>query len=116
MNVIDESILEEIQSMDKTVRLNKSHRMIKCANNSKMPVAGSVNLEVKFPSISKCCNFLVVKNMFPKVILGMRAMKSLQLMIDPSSDRVVVNGITIPFLSKTHDENMESGNAKTSVQ
>ena len=58
VNVIDESFVKEILSVDKTVHLRKSSRMIKCANNSKMPVAGNIYLEVKFPSMSKFCSFL----------------------------------------------------------
>ena len=115
VNVIDEGLLHEIQSVDKTVQLRKSKRMIKCANNSKMPVAGTTVLELKFPSITKYCKFLVVKNLFPKVIIGMRAMKSLKMTIDPPHDRVVVNGLGISFLSKTKIESIDQGNVRKSV-
>ena len=90
--------------------------MIKCANNSKLPVKGIIVLEMKFMSITKHCRFLVVKNLFPRVIIGMRAMKSLRMTIDPPRDRVVVNGHGIPFLSKTYNESIdESGNVRKSV-
>ena len=35
--------------------------------------------------------------------------------IDPSNDRAVVNGMAVPFLSKTNEEKTDSGNAKKSV-
>ena len=115
VNVIDEGLLHEIQSVDRTIQLKKSSRMIKCANNSRMPVAGTIVLEMKFPSITKYCKFLVVKNLFPRVIIGMRAMKSLKMTIDPPRDRVVVNGLGIPFLSKTKNESIDQGNVRKSV-
>ena len=53
--------------------------------------------------------------MFPKTILGMRAMKSLKMTIDPPNNRVIVKGKGIPFLSKTYAETIDQGNVKKSV-
>ena len=102
VNVIDETLLRGIQEKDSTVKIKASRKTIKCANNSSMSVAGLVRLKLEFASVSKWCNFLVVKNLFPKVIVGIRAMKDLKMTIDPSKNQVVVSGTRVPFLSRVY--------------
>ena len=104
VNVIDEALLREIQATDSTVKIRASKKSVKCANNSSMSVAGMVRLKLEFSTVSKWCNFLVVKNLFPKVIVGIRAMKDLKMTIDPCNNQVVVSGAQIPFLSRVYAE------------
>ena len=74
VNVIDETFVQKMQVTDSTIRIATSQRSIKCANNSSMHVIGSTRLRMSFASTSKFCTFLVVKRLFPKVILGIRSM------------------------------------------
>ena len=116
VNVIDEALVKQIQENDSSVEISKSKKSVKCANNSSMNVVGSVRLKMSFASMSKSCNFLVVKDLFPKVILGIRSMKGLRMIIDPMNNRVKVRGTTIPFLSKVYSETVVAqGNEDRSV-
>ena len=110
--------MREIQAAEAGVIISKARKAIKCANNSAMHVAGSVRLRMSFAKISpgKPCTFLIVKDLFPKVILGIRSMKELDMTIDPPRSQVVVKGKRIPFLSKVHAETVvDQGNEDRSV-
>ncbi|MEL7308569.1 MAG: retropepsin-like aspartic protease, partial [Pseudomonadota bacterium] len=118
VNVIDEAFVREIQAADAGVIISKARKAIKCANNSAMLVVGSVRLRMSFAAISdgKPCTFLIVKNLFPKVILGIRSMKELEMTIDPPHSQVIVKGKRIPFLSKVYAETVfGQGNEDQSV-
>ena len=116
VNVIDEALVREIQQNDSSVEITKSKKSLKCANNSTMHVVGTVCLRMSFASASKSCTFLVVKNLFPKVILGIRSMKGLRMIIDPVNNCVKVRNTTIPFLSKIYKETIiAQGNEQRSV-
>ncbi len=118
VNVIDEAFVRKIQAADAGVIISKARKAIKCANNSAMHVVGSVRLRMSFAAISagKPCTFLIVKNLFPKVILGIRSMKGLEMTIDPPHSQVFVKGKRIPFLSKIYAETlMGQGNDDRSV-
>ena len=118
VNVIDETFVREIQAADAGVIISKARKAIKCANNSAMHVVGSVRLRMSFTAISagKPCTFLIVKNLFPKVILGIRSMKELEMTIDPPHSQVVVKGKRISFLSKVYAETVVGqGNEDQSV-
>ena len=69
-----------------------------------MSVAGLVRLKLEFATVSKWCNFLVVKNLFPKVIVGIRTMRDMRITIEPYNNRIVVSGIGVPFLSRVYAE------------
>ena len=116
VNVIDEALVKRIQEKDVSVEVSKSKKSVKCANNSSMEVVGSVRLRMSFATTSKTCTFVVVKDLFPKVILGIRSMKGLRMIIDPANSRVKVRGETIPFLSKVYAETVVAqGNEEGSV-
>ena len=104
VNVIDEALLKDIQKADETVKIKESRKSIKCANNSSMSVVGLVRLKLEFASVSKWCNFLVVKNLFPNVIVGIRTMRDMRVKIEPFNNRIVVSGIGVPFLSRVYAE------------
>ena len=104
VNVIDEALLKDIQRVDPTVKIKESRKSIKCANNSSMSVVGLVRLKLEFASVLKWCNFLVVKNLFPNVIVGIRTMRDMRVKIEPFNNRIVVSGIGVPFLSKVYAE------------
>ena len=116
VNVIDDSLVREIQQTNQSLKVVATKKSIKCANNSALDVVGSIALDISFFSCSKLCNFIVVRNLFPKVILGIRAMKDMKMSIDPSNNQVLVSGMRIPFLSKDLAETVvNQGNERQSV-
>lgn len=54
---------------------------------------------VSVAGLRKMCKFGVVPSLFSKIILGIRAMKGQQMLVDPAKDCVRVNGVREPFIS-----------------
>ena len=53
--------------------------------------------------------------MFPRTVLGIRAMKDLQMSADPAKDHVWVNEVRDPFISKVKPQSLvsrDSGNGR----
>lgn len=102
--MIDADHLRSIQRNKAPSKLHKTGKIIRCANNSKMNVLGWTRLKIEVGSSSKLCKMWVVPNLFPRVILGIRALKDLNVKIDPPNDCVEVEGQKIKFLSRTQPQ------------
>ena len=92
ISVIDEGFIQNLG--DPTIRRHKQNKIIKCANNSRMDTKGWVRLGVQIGGQMKQCKFWVVQNLFPKIIIGIRAMKDMNIAVDPAKECVWVNGTT----------------------
>jgi len=113
VNVVDASFLKKNQINSLQRPNNKAfHHSIKCANNTKMNVIDKVSLSVQIGVTEKLLNFLVVDSLSPKVIIGLRGMKTLGAEIIPSRDLVKCHGIEIPFMGKTSLDSCISKNVK----
>ena len=108
INVIDADHFRSIQHNKAPIKLHKAGKIIRCANNSKMNVMGWARLEIEIGSSSRLCKVWVVPNLFPRVILGIRALKDLNVKIDPPNDCVEVEGEKIKFLSRTQPQSARS--------
>ena len=64
-----------------------------------MDTNGWVNLKIKVADKERYCKFWIVERLFPKVIIGIRAMKDLKMDIDPARNCAWVRNVKIPFLS-----------------
>lgn len=104
INVIDERHFRRIQKNGRPLKLYKAGKVIRCANNSKMNVIGWTRINIEIGNSNRLCKLWVVPDLFPKVILGIRALKDLNVKIDPPNDCVEVDGERIKFLSKTNTE------------
>jgi hypothetical protein len=109
INVIDNKFLQELVSKHQApVSVNRCTSNIKCANGSRMTVLGEATLIVEIASVKSRQKFLIVNNLFPKVIIGIRAMKTMSISIDPENDCIFVNKERIPFMSKVDPQSEES--------
>jgi hypothetical protein len=108
VNVVDLSLFETLQKNNRKLKVRPTRKVIRCANNSKMSVLGWTRLWVSVAGNRKICKFWVVPRLFPQIILGIRAMKDLQMSVDPAKDCVWVNGVREPFISKVKPQSQVS--------
>lgn len=105
LNVVDYNFVLRLLEQDLKVPFKAGTSQLQCANGSRMVVMGYASLPVQVGCATVTQKFSVVKDLFPKVIIGIRTMKTMGLVIDPANDSVVVNGaVRIPFVSKIHPE------------
>ena len=80
-----------------------------------MDTKGWVRLGVQTGGQMKQCKFWVVQNLFPKIIIGIRAMKDMNIAVDPAKECVWVNGTRVPFLARVQTQSLcESGSGNDS--
>jgi len=114
ISVIDEGFLQQMK--EQPIRRHKQTKVIKCANNSRMDTKGWVKLRIQVGGQEKECKFWVVQSLYPKIIIGIRAMKDMGISIDPARECVWVNGRKVPFLARVQPQSLlgsKSGNART---
>ena len=111
VNVIDHNLVGKLKENDKNIRVQRTRKIIRCANNSKMSVIGWTRLLITVAGARKMCKFWVVPQVFPRIILGIRAMKDLGMSVDPAKDCVWVNGVREPFISKVNSQSLVSANS-----
>lgn len=112
VNVIDKDFLLHsigVQMSD----LKPLYKSIRCANGSSMAYYGSVNLNVNIGVSTKPISFIVAPNIRPKVILGVRSMKTLGCELDLKKNCAIVQGVQIPFMGTIFPQSlMSSKNGK----
>ena len=100
MNVVDHEYWSGLQKTDNNIKLIPSVSQIKCANGITMNVMGYTHLRLEIGSVKVTQRFTVVKNMFPKILVGIRTMKTMNIVLHPNDNCVYVgNGVPVPFLS-----------------
>ena len=108
VNVMDNSLFEKLRRNEKRIKVHSARKIIRCANNSKISVLGWARLSITVGGFRKTCKFWVVPKIFPRIILGIRAMKDMEMSIDPAKDCVWVKGVREPFLSKVNSQSLVS--------
>ena len=101
INVIDKSFLNKLKQRCQVKEMTAQNKTIKCANKSKMMVHSKVVLDVCLGVKEEKLTFLVVENLSPKVIIGLRGLKTLEADLIPKNDIVRCKGIEIPFMGRT---------------
>jgi hypothetical protein len=110
MNVVDSEFLEHLVAKQMPVRFTPVSSRIQCANGTQMTVTGHAVMSLQIGPVKAVQKFMVVKNLFPKVIVGIRSMKTMDIVIDPVADCLVVNGsVQIPFISCISPETVVEG-------
>ncbi len=100
MNVIDYDFLNSLLKKQAPVKFTPATSSIQCANGSKMTVTGAATFSVHIGSVRAVQKFQVVKGLFPKLIVGIRTMKTMSLSLDPESDCAYVGrNYRVPFVS-----------------
>ena len=115
ISVIDEGFIQQVEQQgNQVIRRHRQSKIIKCANNSRMDTKGWVRLQVQIGGQTKQCKFWVVRNLMPKVIIGIRAMKDMGVTVDPTRECIWADGVRIPFVSHVQPQSLfeaSSGNA-----
>jgi 5-methylcytosine-specific restriction endonuclease McrA len=108
VNVVDLKFVQELRGRDSLIKIRKTSKNIRCANDSSMNVVGWVRLNIKIGEYSKWCRVWVVSKLFPRIILGIRTLKDMGICVDPPNDCIRVQNDTIPFVSKVRPETVHS--------
>jgi len=112
VNVIDADYLS---SLNLTKNFNfepNNSKSVKCANNTKLHVKGKIVLPISIGVSTQPITFLVVCGVHPKVIIGLRGLKTFGAEIISSNDALKCSGIEIPFIGKTHLDSYHQKNSK----
>ena len=64
-----------------------------------MESLGVATIDVKIGKTSSFQKFTVVDTIFPRVFLGVKTMKSMNILLDPKKESAFVNGFKVPFIS-----------------
>jgi TolA-binding protein len=100
-NVIDSRFLKELQNKQIPIEFIQSKANIKCANGTRMPIMGYANLSVEIGPIKAKQRFMVVNELFPRIIIGIRTLKTMGVVISPTEDCIFVpGGCKVSFLSR----------------
>ena len=101
LNVIDHEFVRDMIRQQLPVKFTAATSQVQCANGSKMSVVGYVSFSVQMGCSTVIQRFSVVRGLFPKVIVGIRTMKTLGIVLDPAKNGILVNGnVRVPFVSK----------------
>lgn len=102
-SVVDFNLFQSIRK-ENGLKLFQSNKSLQCANGSKMKVIGCSFINIKLGDIKKRLKFIVVDNLFPKVLIGIRDMKTLDVSVVPRNDCIMINNTRIPFISRVSVE------------
>jgi len=100
LNVIDETFVETLPS-ECIIKRNYREGKIRCANDQVVRSKGNITLMVNIGSYRDKMVFSIMPNLFPKVIIGLRQMKSSKMVIDPPRDSLWIENERVKFISKT---------------
>ena len=99
INVIDKTLLEKLQENSNEITVEPKKSSITCANGTKMSSFGVANILVKIGDVSSFQKFVIVDGLFPKVFLGIKALKHMRISIDAKSECARIGKTRIPFIS-----------------
>lgn len=99
-NVMDSAFFQQLQAINPSLQLVASKQKIRCANGEAMTSRGQAYVDITLAGATRMAKFTVVDNLFPKVIIGMRTMKAMKLVVNPSRDCAVIGVDRIPFMSR----------------
>jgi hypothetical protein len=100
-NVVDAQFVKDLQLRQYPIKFAPSKGNIKCANGSTMPVLGFAIMSVEMGPSKMMQKFMVVPNLFPRVIIGIRTLKTMGITINPTEDCAFVGeGHKLAFLSR----------------
>jgi hypothetical protein len=114
VNVIDQDYFEELQKFSgNKILFTPRKGTIACANGSKITTHGIARLKLETGGSKADIIFTVAARVFPRVIVGIRGMKTMNIKLDPANSRAILgNGVTIPFISKVTPQSVWSGNGQ----
>ena len=99
INVIDSNLLERLAECNKNIHIEFKKTYISCANGSRMESKRIATILVGLGRQSSFQKFMVIDNLFPRVFLGIKAMKHMDVILDARNERAIIKGVHIPFIS-----------------
>lgn len=105
INVIDKSFVKQL-SDENFIKINRASKVIRCANSSRLNVEGWVRMWVEVAGHKRQCKFWVIDNLFPKIIMGIRAMKDFNMTVDPGKGCTWIGTKSVPFLSTIQSQSV----------
>ena len=108
VNVADFQFVQQLREKDPSIKLRKTSKVIRCANDSNMNVVGWVRLNITIGEFTRQCKVWVVSKLFPRIILGIRTLKDMGICVDPPNDCIRLQSEAIPFVSKVRPETVHS--------
>lgn len=107
MNVIDSEYLKGLMDKQLCIKFTKGFSQVQCANGTKMAVIGYAHIPLEIGCAKVIQRFLVVSSLFPKVIVGIRTMKTMDISICPREDCIKVGEHSqVPFVSVTSPQSV----------
>jgi predicted aspartyl protease len=101
INVVNHEFIKILINKQYPVKFFPTASRIQCANGSKMSVLGEAILSFDIGGVRTTQKFTVVNDLFPKIIIGIRTMKTMGIQIDTSSDCIYMgNNVQVPFISR----------------
>ena len=101
INLIDYVTARKFVSINTHVKILKENILLKCANGSQMKTRGKIFLRLNIGGVESNQEFILVDNLFPRVIIGIRTMKDMCMKLNLNEDGAEINNKIVPFISKT---------------
>jgi predicted aspartyl protease len=118
VNVIDRDFFEELRKFSNNkIPFQNRVSSIVCANGSKIKTYGEASIKIDIGHTRAAVKFTVASQMFPRVIIGLRGMKTMNMVLDPTNSCVILGGKrTVPFISKVKPQSIWPENECVSTQ
>ena len=84
---------------DPSAQFSANSYSVTCANGSKMESCGSVSLEVEIGGVISRQWFVMINNLFPRVFVGIKSMKNMNISVHPNEECIKINRVKVPFIS-----------------
>lgn len=98
-NVISSNFFNEINQAQ-NIKVKRTNKILKCANNSRLDCLGNVILEVQIGNTVCRKIFTIVDQLSQKVIVGIRGMKASGIVVDMKRNGIFCRNEFIPFIGK----------------
>jgi len=112
VNVIDRKLFNQLQTYSgNKIPFQSSRGSISCANGSKIATYGLANMKIHIGDTRANIKFTVADDIFPRVIIGIRGMRTLHIQLNPSTSCAIVgNSTVVPFISKVSPQSVWAEN------
>jgi len=104
VNVVKKDFLKKHFNITPQCLNSTYDHALKCANSSEIKICGRVNLMVEIGPQIKKVSFLVVENIMPEIILGMKCLNVMKVDIITTKNAVKCCGVLIPFNKKLNEQ------------
>jgi len=108
LNVISRNVFERIKATNpkRHFQLYQCSTRMRCANDSVLKSVGTVYLSIKIGMNTSSHPFLVVDDILPRVICGIRMMKRLNINVLPGKNCISMGNENLNFVSQIFSENI----------